>query len=129
MVLPTAGAAEASTLIARGLTPRHPVVIHPQFTEPEAALRRAGIDVMRHLLRPDVGFVLAPDAVPGEQDSLIGPRMPGVLVVRSLTKTWGLAGVRAGYVVGAIPGSWLVSPANSRRGRCPGLGWRRSRRA
>lgn len=144
MVLPTAGAAEASTLVARGLAARRAVVVHPQFTEPEAALRRAGVAVVRHLLRAADGFVLDPDAVPdgdlvlvgnptnptsvlhpadalrrlarpgrvvvvdeafldavpGEPESLISREMAGVLVVRSLTKTWGLAGVRAGYVVG-----------------------------
>ena len=38
-VLLTAGAAEAFVLIARALRPRLSVVIHPQFTEPEIALR------------------------------------------------------------------------------------------
>ena len=41
-MLPTAGGAEAFTLIARATQPRHPVVVHPQFTEPEAALIAAG---------------------------------------------------------------------------------------
>ncbi len=40
------------------------------------------------------------DAVPGESETLIGDDMTGLLVLRSLTKTWGLAGLRAGYVVG-----------------------------
>src|SRR5258705_9961382 len=40
------------------------------------------------------------DAVPGEPESLAEAELPGLLVVRSLTKTWGLAGLRAGYVVG-----------------------------
>ncbi|MFD5824939.1 Rv2231c family pyridoxal phosphate-dependent protein CobC [Lentzea sp. NPDC060358] len=38
------------------------------------------------------------DAVPGEPESLAGD--PDVLVLRSLTKTWGLAGLRAGYFLG-----------------------------
>ena len=40
-VLLTAGAAEAFVLLARALRVRRPVVVHPQFTEPEAALRDA----------------------------------------------------------------------------------------
>ena len=144
-VLPTAGAAEAFTLVARALAPRRAVVVHPQFTEPEAALLAAGHHPERLLLSPDDGFLLHPeqvpedadlvmvgnptnptsvlhpaavlralvrpgrvlvvdeafmDAVPGEPETLIGADLPGVLVLRSLTKTWGLAGLRAGYVVG-----------------------------
>lgn len=141
-VLPTAGAAPAFTLIARALAPRRPVVVHPQFTEPEAALVRAGTPPRRVLLVPP--FALDPALVPDDADlvvvgnptnptgvlhaartlraltrpgrtlvvdeafmdftrdaeSLAGERLPGVLVVRSLTKLWGLAGVRAGYVLG-----------------------------
>ncbi len=140
-VLLTAGAAEAFVLIARALQPRHPVVIHPQFTEPEAALRAAGHDVHRVVLEPP--FALNTRLVPDEADlvvvgnptnptsvlhhreavrALIRPHRlvvvdeafadcaeddehsladePSVLVVRSLTKTWGLAGVRVGYVLG-----------------------------
>jgi histidinol-phosphate aminotransferase len=146
-VLLTAGAAEAFVLVARALAPRHAAVVHPQFTEPERALRLAGHDVARvavpwpFALDPDavpsradlvvVGnptnptSVLHPapslaalahpdrtlvvdeafmDAVPGEPASLAGRRdLPGVLVVRSLTKTWGLAGLRVGYVLGDPP--------------------------
>ncbi|TWD80796.1 histidinol-phosphate aminotransferase [Kribbella amoyensis] len=145
-VLLTAGAAEAFVLIARAFRPRHAVVVHPQFTEPEAALRSAGHLVDRVVLRPDEGFVLDPrrvpddadlvvignptnptsvlhraddlrelarperilvvdeafmDAVPGEPESLAGASVPGLVVIRSLTKTWGLAGLRVGYVVAA----------------------------
>ncbi|WP_031078503.1 Rv2231c family pyridoxal phosphate-dependent protein CobC [Streptomyces sp. NRRL WC-3742] len=144
-VLLTSGAAEAFVLLARVLTPRHIVVVHPQFTEPEAALRDAGHEVHRVLLSPSDGFrlgtvpeeadlvvlgnptnptsVLHPaatvaalarpgrtlvvdeafmDTVPGERESLASARdLPGrVVVLRSLTKTWGLAGLRIGYVLG-----------------------------
>ena len=147
-VLLTAGAAEAFVLIARAFRPRHAVVVHPQFTEPEAALRSAGHLVDRVILRPEDGFVLDPravpadadlvvignptnptsvlhraddlrelarpdrilvvdeafiDAVPGEPESLAGASIPGLVVIRSLTKTWGLAGLRIGYVL-AAPG-------------------------
>ncbi len=41
------------------------------------------------------------DAVPGERGSLAGRAdLPGLVVVRSLTKTWSLAGLRIGYVLG-----------------------------
>jgi len=146
-VLLTAGAAEAFVLLARVLRPRCATVVHPQFTEPEAALRDAGHTVHRAVLRPEDGFRLTPgavpddadlvvignptnptsvlhpaaavaalarpgrtlvvdeafmDTVPGEPESLAGlPGLPGrVVVLRSLTKTWGLAGLRIGYVLG-----------------------------
>jgi histidinol-phosphate aminotransferase len=39
------------------------------------------------------------DAVPGEPHSLAGERLAGLVVVRSLTKTWALAGLRVGYLL------------------------------
>ncbi|RBY84277.1 Rv2231c family pyridoxal phosphate-dependent protein CobC [Blastococcus sp. TF02A-26] len=144
-VLLAAGAAEVFVLVARALRPRRAVVVHPSFTEPEAALRAAGHPVER-LLLDGPGYRLDPaavpadadlvvlgnptnptsvlhpaeavaalarpgrvvlvdeafaDTVPGEPASLAGRRdLPGLLVVRSLTKTWGLAGLRVGYALG-----------------------------
>jgi histidinol-phosphate aminotransferase len=145
-VLLTAGAAEAFVLVARAFSAaRRPVVVHPQFTEPEAALRDAGHRVVRVLLDVRDGFRLLPDAVPedadlvvvgnptnptsvlhpadalarlarpgrilvvdeafmdavpGERESLAARTdLPGLVVLRSLTKTWGLAGLRIGYVL------------------------------
>src|SRR5690606_40544952 len=63
-VLLTAGAAGAFVLLARALPARRPVVVHPQFTEPEAALRDAGHTVDRGLLREAGRFRLDPAAVP-----------------------------------------------------------------
>ncbi len=41
------------------------------------------------------------DAVPGEPHTLAGRvDLPGLVVVRSLTKTWALAGLRVGYLLG-----------------------------
>lgn len=40
------------------------------------------------------------DTIPGERGSLAGRRdVPGLVVLRSLTKTWGLAGLRVGYLL------------------------------
>nr|WP_245725847.1 cobyrinate a,c-diamide synthase [Propionibacterium cyclohexanicum] len=144
-VLVTAGSSQAFWLLARAVHPRWALVVHPQFTEPEVALRAAGHQLGRLILRPEEGFTLDParvderaelvvignptnptgvlhpartlrsllrerrvlvvdeafmDAVPGEPDSLIGGEMRGLLVLRSLTKTWSIPGLRAGYVVG-----------------------------
>lgn len=150
-VLLTAGAAQAFVLLAQALRgARRPVVVHPQFTEPEAALRNAGHRVDRVLLREEDGFRLDPSLVPedadlvfvgnptnptsvlhpardlaelarpgrvlvvdeafadttyragcpGEPESLAGrDDLPGLVVLRSLTKTWGLAGLRIGYLL------------------------------
>src|SRR3954470_18024229 len=68
-VLLTSGAAEAFVLLARALRPRRAVVVHPQFTEAEAALRAAGHQVERHVLTGD--FTLDPDAVPADADLVL----------------------------------------------------------
>ncbi len=70
-MLLTAGAAEAFVLLARALKVRRPVVVHPQFTEPEAALRDAGHSVDRVLLRAEDGFRLDPALVPEDADLVV----------------------------------------------------------
>lgn len=142
-VLLTAGAAQAFTLVAQAFRGAgQATVVHPQFTEPEAALRAAGHRVHRLILPPPFVLgetpiaanlvmlgnptnptsVLHPaaaierlarpgrilvvdeafaDTIPGETESVAARRdLPGLLVVRSLTKTWGLAGLRVGYLLG-----------------------------
>ncbi len=56
------------------------------------ALRRPG-----RLVVVDEAFA---DSVPGESESVAGDALPDVLVLRSLTKTWALAGLRVGYALG-----------------------------
>jgi histidinol-phosphate aminotransferase len=42
------------------------------------------------------------DCMPGERESAAGHGdLSGLVVIRSLTKTWGLAGLRAGYLLAA----------------------------
>ena len=143
-VLATAGAAEAFSLLARLRPWQMPVVVHPQFTEPHAALLQEGHTVREVTCEAGHGFVLDPDAVPegadlvvvgnptnptgvlhpasvlrrllrpgrvvvvdeafmdavpGETESLADLSLPGLVVVRSLTKHWGIPGVRAGYLL------------------------------
>ncbi len=164
-VLATAGAAEAFGLLARLRPWRRPVVVHPQFTEPDVALTTAGHTPEHVLLDADHGFRLDParvpedadlvvvgnptnptgvlhpaatlralvrpgrllvvdeafmDGVPGEPQSLAAWRVPGLVVVRSLTKLWAIPGVRAGYLLApsdvvadlrALQTPWSVSAA------------------
>jgi histidinol-phosphate aminotransferase len=147
-VLLTHGAAEAFTLVAQQPW-RSPLVVHPQFTEPEAALLAAGHRPDRLLLAADDGFRLTRTPAAGHDLVLVGnptnptSRLHGpdeiealagedrlvvvdeafmdavepvssprhsrareaagcrdLLVVRSLTKTFSIAGLRVGYLVG-----------------------------
>lgn len=145
--LVTAGATEAFYVLARVLRTRAAVLVHPSFTEPEAALGAAGVPVRHALRRASEAWRLDPDRIDPDADlvvvgnpnnptgtlddperiaalcrpgrvtvvdeafmdfvedeaaySLAGRRdLPGLVVVRSVTKLWGLAGVRAGYLLG-----------------------------
>ncbi|MDE3131855.1 MAG: threonine-phosphate decarboxylase [Acidobacteriota bacterium] len=138
------GACEAFWLLAHTYRPKVSVCIHPSFTEPEAALRAAGGEVVRvqrepeqwifrpvdvpeeaqlvvvghpnnptgnldaaeaitalgrrwRLLVVDESFI---DFVPHSEASLAGrAEVPGLAVIRSLTKLWALPGIRAGYLL------------------------------
>ncbi|GHF48441.1 histidinol-phosphate aminotransferase [Amycolatopsis bartoniae] len=165
-VLVTAGAAEAFTLLATAFRDRNAVVVHPQFTEPEAALRAVGNEPRRLILKSDcqleadlipddadlvivgnptnptstlhpaakLAALLRPgrvvvvdeaflDAIPGEPEALAEKALSGLVVLRSLTKTWGIAGLRAGYLLAepdlvrrlkAVQPPWSVSTLAAR---------------
>jgi histidinol-phosphate aminotransferase len=155
-VLALNGACEGFWLLAHALRPRVAACVHPSFTEPEAALRACGAEIVRvardprdwsfdpaavperaeivvlgnpnnptgaldptasilELLRPgrvvvvDESFI---DFVPEPAPTLAGVPRAGLVVVRSLTKLWTLAGIRAGYLL-APPE--LVSTLAARR--------------
>ena len=92
--LDPAAVPEDADLVVLG-NPTNPTsVLHP--AEAVAALARPG-----RVLLVDEAFA---DTLPGEPASLSARRdLPGLLVVRSLTKTWGLAGLRVGYALGPAP--------------------------
>nr|WP_232064890.1 Rv2231c family pyridoxal phosphate-dependent protein CobC [Mycobacterium cookii] len=82
---------DAADLVVVG-NPTNPTsVLHTR--EQILALRRPG-----RIVVVDEAFA---DSVPGEPESLAGESLPDVLVLRSLTKTWSLAGLRVGYALGA----------------------------
>jgi histidinol-phosphate aminotransferase len=142
-VLPLNGACEGFWLLAHALRPRVAACVHPSFTEPEAALRASGAELVHvardprdwsfdpasvseraevvvlgnpnnptgaldptasilELLRPgrvvvvDESFM---DFVAEPAPTLAGEPREGLVVVRSLTKLWTLAGIRAGYLL------------------------------
>lgn len=82
---------DAADLVVVG-NPTNPTsVLHTR--EQILALRRPG-----RLVVVDEAFA---DSVPGEPESLADASLPDVLILRSLTKTWSLAGLRVGYALGA----------------------------
>lgn len=141
-VLCLAGGAEGFALLP-ALRPRLAALVGPSFTEPDAVMAAAGIDVRHVTLEPPFRLINAAvpdeadmvvvgnptnptgvlhsreailafrragrivvvdeafaDSVPGEPESLARMGLPDVLVLRSLTKTWSLAGLRIGYLLG-----------------------------
>jgi histidinol-phosphate/aromatic aminotransferase/cobyric acid decarboxylase-like protein/adenosyl cobinamide kinase/adenosyl cobinamide phosphate guanylyltransferase len=147
-IVPCNGAAQALWLLPAALRPRLAAIVHPAFTETEAAMRAHGVALTRVGRDPEADFALDPDAVPatadlvvvgnpaspsgtldpaaallalrrpgrtlvvdeafmdlvpGEPPSLVRDGLPDVVVVRSLTKSISIPGLRAGYAVAAAP--------------------------
>lgn len=112
---------EPAVALAAAGVPVHHVVLEPPFglagaavpddadlvvvgnpTNPTSVLHtRAQLLALRRpgrILVVDEAFA---DSIPGEPHSLAGDAPPDVLVLRSLTKTWALAGLRVGYALGS----------------------------
>jgi histidinol-phosphate aminotransferase len=89
--LSTADVPDDADLVVVG-NPTNPTsVLHSR--DEIMALRRPG-----RMVVVDEAFA---DAIPDELESLAGDALPDVVVLRSLTKTWSLAGLRVGYALGS----------------------------
>lgn len=97
---------EDADLVVVGNPTNPTAVLHTR--EEILALRRPG-----RILVVDEAFA---DSVPGEPESLAGESLPDVLVLRSLTKTWALAGLRVGYALGSPD---LLARLTSQRAHWP----------
>jgi histidinol-phosphate aminotransferase len=93
------------------------LVIVGNPTNPTGVLHpRADILVLRRPGRIVVVDEAFADAIPGEPESLAGEALPDVVVLRSLTKTWSLAGLRVGYALG---GPELMARLTAQRAHWP----------
>jgi histidinol-phosphate aminotransferase len=100
------GVPEDADLVVVG-NPTNPTsVLHSR--DQILALRRPG-----RIVVVDEAFA---DAIPGEPASLASESLPDVVVLRSLTKTWALAGLRVGYALGP---SEVLARMTSRRAHWP----------
>jgi len=70
-VLPTAGATDALWTLTGALAPGRAVVVHPQFTEGEAALRAHGWQVAHVYRDPERNWALDPASVPDTADLVL----------------------------------------------------------
>ncbi|MEN0014638.1 MAG: aminotransferase class I/II-fold pyridoxal phosphate-dependent enzyme, partial [Solirubrobacteraceae bacterium] len=70
-VVATNGAAQALWLLPAALRPARAAVIHPLFTEAEAALHAHGVPVTRVLRDPHAAFELDPSDVPDDADLVL----------------------------------------------------------
>lgn len=105
-MLADAAVPEDADLVIVG-NPTNPTsVLHSR--EQIAALRRPG-----RIVVVDEAFA---DSVPGEAESLASVPLPDVVVLRSLTKTWALAGLRVGYALGPAD---LLDRMTARRSHWP----------
>lgn len=90
------------TLAGMALPDEADLVVVGNPTNPTGVLhRREDILAFRRpgrLIVVDEAFA---DGIPGEAQTLASESLPDVLVLRSLTKTWSLAGLRVGYALGA----------------------------
>ena len=113
---PTAGAAEAFGLVARLRPWRRPVVVHPQFTEPDVALRTAGHRSRARAARRRQRLRPRPGTGPADADLVVVGNPTNPTGVRHPAADDPVAGrARAGLVV--VDEAFLDDGAESLAGR------------